>query len=101
MAVVEYLWQQNGIQTWVTAQDVFPLDWGFNAVLFACLKNELRSLLLALVPVSLVKVIAHTLKYMAVPVAIDQILSQVSYFSITSILGDMVVNPPDQDLLIA
>lgn len=101
MAVVENLSQQDSIKSWISAQDILCLDWSLDTVFIACLDDELRSGLLILVPVSFIKMIADILQHVTIAIAINKVLSKVCDFFVSTILGNMIVDPSNQNFLIS
>ncbi len=101
VAVIKYLGEQNGVQSWVSAQNIFGLDRGLNSVLIAHFDDWSWFLLSSLFPISLVPVVADILQDMAITLSITQIFSQICYFLITAIFCNMIVDPSNKDFLIS
>lgn len=101
MTVVENLSQQNSVKSWISAQDILGLDWSLDTVFIACLDDELWSGLLILVPVSFVKMIADILQNMTIAIAVNKVFSKVGHFFVSSILGNMIVDPSNQNFFIS
>lgn len=101
MSVVEDLSKQQGVQSWVSRDYASCIDGRMYSLLGAGLNNRLSSLLLREVEVIRRQRRRNTLQDVTIAVTISHVLPNIFDQLITSMLLDMVIDPPDQDLLIS